>query len=417
LCQESYTDIIKKHNEEEKSLKNNIITAVTEYSKDFHNEVVEFNGENVIASPFGSWLLYASIASSLDVSKVDSETLASIEKRLKMSISDTREAVESLMKSVPESLKLALATWASSNFIRDDQGVANWIASQESAGNVDVSRVIPEQKEVDAWVDSNSLGLISQFPEIQPWVELITASVVALDIEWATDFDVVDAEPDSYWNQQSLLHSGKNKHQKAIYKVDGKLYFVHIATEKIKTRFDNQIGVISVIGETNLSPEEELNIALRIAADDNVEKVDPWDLELGNYGSFVISEEEQRISTPGNVTFWEATLPAWEANSKFELTGFGYDTIGKNIADSDVAVSATQIAVASYDRKGFKAAALTTMMVGRAAAFVRTESKNVRNVTAVFDKPYAAIVTTFRSDKYENIPLFTAWITTAKEIS
>lgn len=398
-------------------MKNNIITAVTEYSKDFHSEVLEFNGENVIASPFGSWLLYASIASSLDISKVDSATISIIEKRLKMGIADTREAVKSLMENAPESLKLALATWVSNDFIRDDQGVANWIASQEAAGNIDVSRVIPEQKEADAWVDTNSLGLIPKFPEIEPWVELIAASVLALDIEWAKDFDVVDAEPNSYWKQQTLLHSDKNKHQKEIYKVDGKFYFAHIATEKFKIRFGSQIGVISVTGETDLSPKEELNIALRIAADDDVEKVDPWDLDLGNYGSFVISEEEQQISTPGNVTFWDATLPAWEASSKFELTDFGYDTLGRNIADSDAAVSATQIAVASYDKKGFKAAALTSMMVGRAAAFVRTENKNVRVVTANFNKPYAAIVTTFGDDKYENIPLFTAWVTTAKEVS
>ena len=398
-------------------MKNNIVKAVTEYSKDFHNKAVEFNGENIIASPFGSWLLYASIASSLDVSKIDADTLALIEGKLKMSVADTREAVESLMDNVPESLKLALATWVASDFITDDQGVANWIASQEANNHVNVGRGIPSQKEADEWVDSNSLGLIPSFPKIDSWVELITTSVVALDIEWAVDFDVVESESDSYWNQEKVLFSGKNKHQKEIYRVDGKLYFVHTAIEKIKVRFGNQIGVVSIIGETTLSPQEELEIALRIVANENVEKVDPWELEVGNYGAFIISEEEQTTSTPGNVTLWNATLPAWEAQSKFDLTDFGYGIAGKSIADKDVQVAASQVAVASYDRKGFKAAALTTMMVGRASAFVQTEKKTVRTVDATFNKPYAAIVTAFGSDKYENIPLFTSWVTTAKEVS
>ena len=77
--------------------------------------------------------------------------------------------------------------------------------------------------------------------------------------------------------------------------------------------------------------------------------------------------------------------------------------------------AAEQVALATFDRHGFKAAAITMMAVAASVARVPDEIGIERTAQLRFDHPFAAIAVsgrpgTHRSTRFRGVPLFEAWV-------
>lgn len=400
---------------------NNIAaTIIKDYSNKFHNDVIEFNDENTIASPFGSWILLAFVAGATKFEESDATAKNKIESYLGVSIEEAYKLSVSLMDKAPESLKIAISSWVSQAYIDSDVGIAYWANKQSSNELVEYLNYIPTQEYADSWAKSKTLGLIEKFPAtIESWMELIASSAVALDITWASKFEKVETPTEmKTYNSEHMLYSKDGNSDKKLYRVDGKVYAAHTAQEKYSRT--GSISVLSVIGETDLTPAEEIAVALRISQNDNVEIIDPFELELNyDYGFMKISEREIIQKTTAPVTTYAAYLPAWKAENKHELTDFGFKDAGQSIGvDKNVAIEALQSAVASYNLSGFSAAAVTSLMVGRSAVMTppKEELTKVRDVVIYFNKPYSAITNVLYNQEYAGVPLFTAWVVKATDV-
>ena len=131
-----------------------------------------------------------------------------------------------------------------------------------------------------------------------------------------------------------------------------------------------------------------------------------------------------------------AVLPAWTARSEHDLTvaDMGMLPAARALARllglNEFQYEAKQAAVATYDRTGFEAAAVTAMAVALGAAMVPRRGLR-RTATLRFGHPYAVVaVTTHQSPSggpaigpeveslaapstapWHGLPVFSAWIT------
>jgi hypothetical protein len=155
-----------------------------------------------------------------------------------------------------------------------------------------------------------------------------------------------------------------------------------------------------------------------------------YDLPLGPGHSWEISEQEVStyVATPRLERIAGVALPAWEAESEFDLTSspaFGTVTALHVLREligprPDDECRATQAAVASFTRYGFEAAAVTTFAAVASALRVATERSVERTAVLRFDHPFAAVAVAGRPGSggaaspqgtaFAGLPLFSAWV-------
>jgi hypothetical protein len=118
-----------------------------------------------------------------------------------------------------------------------------------------------------------------------------------------------------------------------------------------------------------------------------------------------------------------ASMPAWHIESELDLRSsalFGSEPaletlralIGPQPTDQ---TQASQVAVASFTRTGFEAAAVT----GFAVAVSAPRPSLGRAATLRFDHPYAAVAVggglRGAESRFDRLPLFTAWVSEPAE--
>ena len=200
--------------------------------------------------------------------------------------------------------------------------------------------------------------------------------------------------------------------------------------------------MISVSADPDIPRDRVLDAAHEVAACARSGREVPtrslFDLPLGSGHSWRIDEREIRTRQPGehveHVT--GVSLPAWHIKERLELKAsplFGsapaLATMGDLISDPGGATEATQVALASFTRYGFEAAAVTAF--ARVAAAFRAPDERGTERTAIlrFDHPYAALAIaggpapsgadrarrTQAGSSFTGLPLFTAWVAVPEE--
>jgi hypothetical protein len=290
------------------------------------------------------------------------------------------------------------------------------------------SGAMPTQQEADAWADRSTGGLIKRYPgAIDASTRIVLASALATKVSWMVPFQVVPAEdhlaPDSPWRSavsellwdEGVIWGGMIARTQAAGLV---------AVHRAAARDDEDVAVISVCAAPEVDRASVVAAAYEVAAVSGASS-DGWDalacslfeLPLGAGHSWNISEREVRtaIKQPPRERIAGAALPAWHIESELELgsapvfaAGPACEAlrglIGPRPTDSCVAV---QVAVASFNRYGFKAAAVTGFGVAAAAMGSASEKSLERTAVLRFDHPYAAVAV---APSFSGLPLFTAWV-------
>lgn len=254
---------------------------------------------------------------------------------------------------------------------------------------------LPAQDVLDAWVKEHSKGIMESFPEVGADVYAVLASILAADISWTAPYDVIKApESMSFWDVEKVLAKGESGGNVRGFLTrvvrdpkSGLLLGVHWAVSDT-----GGMDVTSMVGDAPV--EELLTLNERYTQ---------------NPGSFEVVEAAQlhEIDTPSWLTVekrrsihrddvYEVLLPAWQASATHKISeqkslsilvrALLEGSLGAEANGSGVSLA--QAVEASYGATGFKAAALTTMMIGRAAMPALWDGYRVR---ICFDRPYAVV--------------------------
>ena len=336
------------------------------------------SAESPVISYAGLWLLLASLAPA-----AETET----DEILGLNKADARAAALALLEAPHPTIGAAVAGWLRS-------GV------ELTKGLPIMLDPLPDQAGLDAWADERTRGLIKEFPlEIDARTLLVLASALVVTPRWSEQLEEGE-------NGLLLLEDG---------------FQAVVATEAAGPvavacpPSEDGISVYSVIAEEGVSADDVWR-----AADEVVRRIDAGDVRdrafdapgEGDGHAWTVREVTVFGSAPSDR--WRSHLPEWSAEDRHDLSAApGVAEIARGVmaavAEETEAVC-IQKAVASYDREGFKAAAVTGMMV-RAAAAAPRETK-VRQIDLRFDRPHA-VVAVARGGAWEGIPLFGSWVTPA----
>lgn len=336
------------------------------------------SAESPVISYAGLWLLLASLAPA-----AETET----DEILGLNRADARAAALALLEAPHPTIGAAVAGWLR-------PGV------QLTKGLPVMLDPLPDHTGLDAWADEHTRGLIKEFPlEIDAQTLLVLASALVVTPRWSERLEEGD-------DGLLLLEDG---------------FQAVVATEAAgpvavaSPSSEDGISVYSVIAEEGVSAADVWQ-----AADEVVRRIDAGEVRDRTFDA--AGEEDGHAWTVREVTTfgsapsdrWRSHLPEWSAEDRHDLSAApGVAEIARGVmaavAEETEAVC-IQKAVASYDREGFKAAAVTGMMV-RAAAAAPRETK-VRQIDLRFDRPHA-VVAVARGGAWEGIPLFSSWVTPA----
>jgi hypothetical protein len=296
----------------------------------------------------------------------------------------------------------------------------------------------PSQRQLDAWADDHTFGLIKRFPlDIDPGTAFVMATALATKVSWVAPFQLVDAialGPSSPWagRLHRVLHTPPGpdvsrptpdwRHEQFLAVTErAGMVAVHIAASR------EGLSVISVIADRDVPPVDVIasayDIAWREASEArSVERLSLFDLPLGQGQLCEVTEEKVRTSAPdGREERYSSVLPAWSAQTEVDLGGEGLGFAG---AASDIASAlglheyrykAKQSAFARYSRTGFEAAAVTGMAVALASYAGQPGIR--RTATLQFGHPFASVAAVSgargqfeRYPSWAGVPVFSAWV-------
>lgn len=303
---------------------------------------------------------------------------------------------------------------------------------------------MPSKEQADTWADRNTLGLIRSFPvDIDAATRIVLASALATKVSWPMPFDVVAAREhlgdSSPWvsTVERLLWDSHAEGRAMIANTGSAgLVGVHyaVATE--------DLTVVSVIAGPDVPRAAVLDAAHEVAA----VTVGNWaqmacslfELPLGAGHSWDITERQARTYEPGQriERVAGASLPAWRVEGKLDLQASplfascpACETLGELIGAPDDISEAVQVAVASFTRHGFEAAAITAFARTAAAFRKPKEIGTERSAILRFDHPYAALAIAGRpthsrwsgqlaqqDSAFAALPLFTVWVNEPQEV-
>lgn len=408
-----------------------LIELVDGYSRQIYPAVLKQQRGAVVCSPLGMWLLLAACASV-----AEGENRRGLERVLGCSGNEAVELLSAFVAAPPAALRAAIAIWVG---VTDaSEPVAAWVRGLPSEVE---SGFMPTQQEADAWVERNTLGLIKSFPQqIDAFTRIVLASALATKVSWEVPFELAAAcdhlGAASPWRgslKQLLRDRSPGRLTMIASTRAAGLVSVHTAVAR------EDLSVVSVSADPGVPREAVLDAvhelsALARGSDSPARPCSLFDLALGAGHSWEITEREVRTRRPGERVerIIDALLPAWRIEGEVDLLSsprFGSgpalevlrELVGPRANDR---FAAKQIAVASYTRFGFEAAAITAFTM-RTAAIGPPRQKGVeRTATLRFDHPYAVVAlagslgsgrTGGAGPEVTGLALFTAWVAMPEE--
>ena len=374
--------------------------TISSYSKSFHKE---YKNNHHIVSPLGAWMLLALLAQG---SNDETDPLPPIAKQaLGVTVQESGDLLKELISSDHPAVFSALKAWLAPGSLSTDGSLRNWEQQVKDYCPVDVK--VPTKDELNEWVKDKSLDLIQEFPvDIDSsWFKGLFATVIATDVQWEEPLKVIqDKELAKHWDAQNFLLDGDSEHTFIHRDAEHGLFGVHYA------KAQKGLTVYSVISFNDLPENITLEVAHKIGAGKH-NKVSLSELESNEF----LQIKEVRSSDTRDR--YQSILPAWEFSGDHNLSEVpdcGLTAAAGRLGEvGDV----RQVVVADYSDKGFKAAALTYALVGR--AFVPT-ANTALHADLQFIKPYAVVA--FATDDnaesiWNNLPVFSGVVAEAKNLT
>jgi hypothetical protein len=392
--------------------------ALSAYARRFHATV---GNEHHVASPLGAWMLLALCATGSDGRLRDELT------RILGADVDTAAAFAAALLSEPHpAVHLATGVWTSREIAA--ASAARWLARLPSA--VDRGE-LPRPAALDAWADRHTHGMIRNFAaDLDPSTMLILATVLATKVSWEAPFIPITAAHrglvgSTMWsgNVERVLKTPESGSHDQFIAATERAGDVGVHTADA----EEGMSVTSVIAERGVSPADVLATAYEIAAGRHVTKRSMFDLPLGNWPMWRITEQAIETTAPnGREEKYEAVLPAWRADASHDLDReeLGFTAAAAALQPvlglPDHRYDASQRAVAQYGRTGFRAAVLTAMRMtlGRAGP-LRIRPGLLRVATLQFGHPYAVVAVTHdrqygiareQFGPWHGVPVYSAWV-------
>lgn len=359
-----------------------------------------------VASPLGAWLVLALAAPAASGDLADE-----IAGALGADVDIAHAAATELLAHPHPAVSAAAAAWRIDGLPGLDPWLDTLPAEVETGG-------MPTQDQADLWARESTLGLIDRFPVDTSDLAVLLASALATRVNWADPFETTGAaELRGQWAatlQRVLRAPHSADHDSFITRTRrAGLVAVHSVSA-------DGLAVTSVIADTAVAPAGVLatahQIAMRQAGRGRGQRaISLFDLPLGDHALWTITEKQG--VDPGEQV--DALLPAWHADSRHDLLtepGLGFAAAGQAIqqlAGVQGPLDAAQTAVARYGRRGFEAAAVTSLAMMTGARMAEPPGMH-RTATLRFGHPYAVVATALGStadDPWHGLPVFAAWVT------
>lgn len=378
---------------------NKTLAALQSYTKDFYSKT-EFGESNIVGSPLGSWLLLASIASNLDFS--NNATLKELtENSLHMKTEEAENAVKELLANYP-ALNYVAQAWTVPD-LSALPAVQKWV---EANTLIPYEGKIPSQEQVDEWASTNTNDLIKEFPaQMNDATMLVIANIIYSKLAWRTKFRAVPAqEAMKGWGVENVLNVVATHDILFCKNADNDIFAIYEV--KAFGEYKESVRLVTCLSK-EVKATELMEALTSVGA---LESILPNDESLLALSTDMYRVKEVKQGTSRIVV--EANVPAWDASSEhalMESAELGYQHLAEAFregSDGSFSVEAKQVAVAKFDKDGFEAAALTTMMMSR-SAMPRIVTQTVYELN--FTKPFVFVSFS------DNLPMFSGYICKAKE--
>lgn len=405
-------------------------TAVTRYATTLHAAIGD---RHHVASPLGAWLILALGAPG--TAGPDRDRLADILGQDPQRCA--RFASELLARPHPL-IHAAVAAWS----------VPGAVSERWLSGLPDAVRTgeIPAQADLDGWARRHSRGLVPAFPaRVDPSLLLLVASVLATKISWADPFDTAPASElgaSSPWAGRltRVLRTPAHGHVSFIAATpQAGDVAVHHGHDPEGLLVTSVIASQDVPSSAVLAAAHQLSRAQ--AQGEQAGRTSLFDLPLGEGPAWSIRE---RPSPMGDSEHVRAVLPAWSATSEHNLSDptLGFAVLARSLTPAAASWEARQVAAARYSRRGFEAAAATTLAT-RVSARLPVPGRR-REAVLRFAHPYAVVATATGprpardaslEDRpgqgvpgeprpgpngygpWHNLPVFSAWVTEPDDVA
>jgi hypothetical protein len=401
--------------------------VIARYAASVHASVRQ---EHQVVSPLGAWLVLALAGLADDDSA--SQEAGAVEAALGLPLADAGRLAADLLDAVHPAVAAAVGMWW-----RDDAVTDRLTEYARRLPAAATREPLTGQQQLDAWARDHTLGLIDRFPvQVSPELLLVLGSALATRVRWLEPFDVVPAtqlaapgERGGFAGTVSRALRSVRRHDVRLVGTEAAgLVGAHVAAS------GDGLAVVSVLGAPDVAREAVLaaayEVALGLAGARIGEHVSLFDVPTGrsDLGEVV----EDTVTARGAVVRVEdgvAVLPTWRASTSLDLlsgaTADGFRGAARLLArllpPGPTALDARQVAVATYTREGFEAAAVTGMGIRAAFAVVPSEVPR-RTLTLRFDRPYAAIAVAVdpparagSGAAWLGLPVFGAWIAEPSE--
>lgn len=394
---------------------------VTGYSERIRGDVLEQHQGASVSSALGIWLLLCACLQAAEGTERDQ-----LESIVGCSREDATDCLDAFLSDVPSALHGAVALWVR------DQVVTERLEQWRSKLSPQIERgPVPTKAQADAWADRNTLGLIKQFPIPPDAFDLVLASALATNVSWEQRFEVAPAadrfSPSSPWIKavERVLWTQLTTNTGIVATEAAGPVAVHEAVAQ------EDLTVICVCADAAADRADVFSaaheVAGHVAAGSRLPSMSLFDVPLADGHSWTIAERERPARHHGQrfETITDVALPAWEIERELALLGspgFGvqsatnvlHQMIGGGPSD------ARQVALARFDRYGFKAAAVTAIATASAGMRPPTETGVERTASLRLDHPFAALAVVGRpsdsTTRFRGLPVFEAWVQTPSEV-
>jgi hypothetical protein len=390
------------------------------------------DGSHRVGSPLGVWLLLALVAPVAQ--GADREEL---EAALGAGADDAAEIARRLVDDPHPAVAAAIALWH-----RPEQVLRAFDDWSRGLPATTETGPIPSQAQADEWARRVTLGLIGAFPgEIDsPHLPtaFVLANALATRVEWTEPFELTGSDRfRGPWRGvvQRVLEAPPRGHRMVIADTEraGRVA-AHAA------RSHDGLLVVSVIADPHIEQHDVQaaahDVGLVLAREASMralvgpttaEKRSLFDLPLGDGHAWTLTEH-MAADQGGPAERYDAVLPAWDASGTYDLVaagpGLGCGAVGsalERLGNPEFAPFRTavkQAAVARYDRRGFEAAAVTTLVFTGSARTRRTRRERVAELR--FDRPYAVVAIATADGArdmtaWHGVPVFSAWVAEPSE--
>lgn len=389
---------------------------VGRYARSFNATHLGAHGS---ASPLGLWLLLALVAPA-----AQGANRAGLEEVLGTGADEAAAAAAELLGRPHPAVAAAVAVWARRTLL--DAGAFDRWAAALPAG-VETGDV-PGRADADRWASGRTAGLVGRFPaEPGPGTAVVLASAVATRVSWADPFDEADAAElgGEFGSLAASALRAPPSHRRFLARTAAAgVVGVHAAESA------DGLLVVSVIAAPDVEPPAVHRAAAEAAsavvggAEPQAERLSLFDVPPGEGHAWTMAERE--VLGPGApAEVVDALVVAWSAESHHDLLATAgvpeaTATLERFLAPAGRPGSfeARQVAVASYGREGFEAAAVTVLHM-RATGAVSGGPVVQRHAILRFNRPYAVLAVarseSFDGDRvagpaWDGLGVFSAWV-------